>query len=293
MDFKPVSVHFHSRSHRFYSKNRQGKKRFYSDDEARDLMKTGGSVFNLQHHWQRFKNFFSLAKNVAFGHGSGRKIKDKHAMSKNRQIGAQLADAAYNKKVPQGFSVYRRHKKGYYTIYKKDTPLGKPERYTISYRGTKLSSGSDLYQDLKIAMGKNAPRAKELTPEIQQFLKNHDKAIVSMTGHSLGSHLALEHFSKFKNKHKNVKNAYLYALPGTPFRVGRHRSDMQKQLRDGRVEVSIKNGDPVSMGLGNYSPKNMVTLKNDSGKLVSIGNHGTDNFSDWNLDDILENHLKK
>ena len=279
MDFKPVSIHFHSRSHRYYSKNKEGKKRFYNEAETKDLLKTGGSVFNLKHHYQRFKNFFSLAKNVAFGHG-GRKIKDKHAMSKNRKIGAQLADAAYSKsKVPKGFSVYRRHKNNYYTIYKQNTKRGKPERYTIAYRGTKVTSGNDLYQDLKIAVGKNAPRINELSSEIKQFLTNHDKAIVSMTAHSLGSHIALNHFSRYKKKHKNLKSAYLYALPGTPLRVGKHREEMQKQLSDKNVAVTIKNADPISMGLSNYNPKNLVTLKNDSGKLVSVGNHGTSNFT--------------
>ena len=276
MNFKPVSIHFNARSNRYYSKNKGGKRYTYRDEEFKDLLK-GGSVFNLKHHYQRFKNFFALTKNVVKGHG-GRKVKDKTNLSKNRQIGAQLAAAAYKKSAPKGFSVYRRHSKGHYTIYKQSTPRGKQERYTIGYRGTKLSSTSDLYQDLKIAVGKNAPRIKELEPEIKQFLKNHPKAIVSMAGHSLASHVALHHFSKFKQSHKNLKNAYLYALPGTPFRVGKHKSDTQKHLSDKRVAVTIKDNDPVSLGL-NYKPANLVSLKNDSGQLVAFQNHGTKNFA--------------
>ena len=276
MDFKPHTIHFNGRSSRYYTKNRQGKRYTYSDAEVKDLVK-GGSILNLKHHYQRFKNFFQLSKNVIHGH-QVRKVKDKHALSKNRQVGAQLAKAAYTKSAPKGFSVYRQHAKGHYTIYKQNTPRGKKARYTIGYRGTKVSSGSDLYQDLKIAVGKNAPRIKELEPEIKQFLSNHPRAIVSMAGHSLGSHMALHHFSTMKGKHKNLKNAYLYALPGTPFRVGKHKSNVQKHLSDKRVMVTVKDNDPVSLGL-NYKAANMVALKNDSGHLVSVANHAATNFS--------------
>ena len=274
MNFKPHTIHLNGRSGRYYSKNKAGKRYTYSDEEMKDLLK-GGSIFNLKHHYQRFKNFFSLTKKVIHGHG-GRKVRDKTQLSKNRKVGAQLAAAAYKKSAPKGFSVYRRHSEGYYTIYKQNTPVGKQARYTISYRGTKVS-GSDLYQDLKIAVGKNAPRIKQLEPEIKQFLTNHKKAVVSMAGHSLGSHLALHHFSSMKGTHKNLKNAYLYALPGSPLRVGKHKSDTAKHLSDKRVMVTVRDGDPVSLGM--QKPANLVSLKNDSGKLVSLQNHGTKNFS--------------
>ena len=275
--FLPVSIHVHSGSSRLYVKNKAGKKRYYKDDEVKDLMKTGGSIVGLRDHYQRFKNFFSLVKNTVVGH-SGRKVASKEALAKNRRVGASLANAAYGRSAPQGFSVYRRHKKGHFTIYKQDTKRTEPERFTIGYRGTRVTSGSDLYQDYKLALGKNVPRANELAPEINQFLKNHPNSIVQMAGHSLGSNLALNHFSRFKNKHKNLKGAYLYALPGTPMDVGKKHASMRRQLSDKRVAVTVKNGDPVSIGPAGYRPKNMVTIKNDKLSPISVRNHGTSNF---------------
>ena len=157
------------------------------------------------------------------GHG-GRRVRSKEALAKNRRVGASLAAAAYTKKAPKGFSVYRRQKDGHFTIYKQDTRPGTQDRFTIGYRGTRPSSGSDLYQDYKLTMGAIVPRSKQLAPEIDQFLKNHPNSIVSMAGHSLGSHLALDHFSRFKGRYKNLKNSYLYALPGTPLTVGKTMS---------------------------------------------------------------------
>lgn len=277
--FLPVSIHVHGRDSRIYAKNKAGRKRYYKPEETKDLLKTGGSVFGLKDHYQRFKNFFSLLKNTVVGHG-GRRVKDKTKLSKNRKIGAQLAEAAYSKKAPQNFRVYRRERNGHYTIFRQDTKPRQQERYTIAYRGTRPTSGSDLYQDLNLALGKTVPRAKQLSPEIDQFLSNHKNAIVSMAGHSLGSNIALDHFTKFKSKHRNLKNAYLYALPGTPMSVGQQHAATKKALSDKRVEVTVKNGDPVSIGLADFKPKNLVTLTNDSGLPISIRNHGTKNFAD-------------
>ena len=118
--FLPVSIHVHGRHSRIYAKNKAGRKRYYKPEETKDLLKTGGSVFGLKDHYQRFKNFFSLLKNTVVGHG-GRRVKDKTKLSKNRKIGAQLAEAAYSKKAPQNFRVYRRERNGHYTIFRQDT----------------------------------------------------------------------------------------------------------------------------------------------------------------------------
>ena len=58
--FLPVSIHVHSGSSGLYVKNKTGKKRYYKDDEVKDLMKTGGSIVGLRDHYQRFKKFFRL-----------------------------------------------------------------------------------------------------------------------------------------------------------------------------------------------------------------------------------------
>ena len=60
--FLPVSIHVHGKDSRIYAKNKAGRKRYYKPEETKDLLKTGGSVFGLKDHFQRFKNFFSLLK---------------------------------------------------------------------------------------------------------------------------------------------------------------------------------------------------------------------------------------
>ena len=56
--FLPVSIHVHGRDSRIYDMNKAGRKRYYKPEETKDLLKTGGSVFGLKDHYQRFKNFF-------------------------------------------------------------------------------------------------------------------------------------------------------------------------------------------------------------------------------------------
>ena len=275
MDFKPHTLHFDAKKNRLYSKNKQGRKYVYSHAEARDLV-TGGSIFNLKHHYQRFKGVLRTLKATFLGH-SGKKTKTVEKFDTNRKVAAHLADAAYSGKAPKGFEVFKRGPKGRYTIFKQKTKSG-PDRFTISFRGTQMNK-SDLWNDVKIAMGKLPYRTKELLPEVEKFVQAHPQSVINLAGHSLGAAIAVETRERLKKKgYSQLKNAYAFSLPGSPNVVGKSKEKLQKALSDGKNIVTYKSGDPVSAGLEGYKIKNKEVLAGTSRHIVKLQHHKMKNF---------------
>ena len=269
--FQPVTVHFNTKTNKLYCKNKAGRKHVYTNAQAKDLV-TGGSLFNIQHHWQRFRGVAKTLKAMVLGN-HGKKTKSAQDMDTNRKVGARLAQAAYSGKAPEGFEIHSKRKDGRMTIFKEK---GK-NRYTVGFRGT-VPKKSDLWNDLKITAGKVPHRTKELLPEVEDFLKKNPKAIVNFSGHSLGAAVAVEARERLKHKYSNLKNAYAYALPASPFAVGEARKKYQNAVSDRKNIVTHVSGDPVSAGLEDFRVGNRVIISGKSKHLLKLSHHSISNM---------------
>ena len=180
------------------------------------------------------------------------------------------------------------HKRGVAHFKSKD----ESNRHNIvTVKGTNPSFGKDLMSDIHLAIGKSSTdkQFKKRTNEIKKIYSGIDeKEDKHLTGHSLGSSIALHAMSKSKSIRDNTKSAHLYNTGMTQSFNKELQKDLKKEdkkeLKSKVTQYHVKN-DPISAALtiGTQIGKVKTT------KQTAASPHGLDNHhSDKSLKDKPE-----
>jgi len=157
------------------------------------------------------------------------------------------------------------------------------KHHVVTVKGTNPSFGKDIMSDIHLAIGKSSTdkQFKKRTNEIKKIYSGIDeKEAKHLTGHSLGSSIALHAMAKSKSIRDNTKSATLFNTGMTPAFNKELQKDLKKEdkkeLKQKVVQHHVKN-DPISAALTIGTQVGKVkTTKQTSASPHSLDNHHQD-----------------
>ena len=213
----------------------------------------GGSWFMDGLNWmlQRLPGNWSWITSLA--HAAAKPFQG-DAVTEVDQEYAKLVDATYRANRPEYMENWKRMPQ--FDSEYSSTWVSADGHIVFAVRGTKLSAGRDLGQDLLIAA--TGSPLDVVSRDLQRVLASvpADK-VVDAAAHSLGTALLTVAFDRNPDMFDRIRQSYVYNPAMSPLAVGKNVTE--KFEKDARVRYFISLSDPVSVGdLGNAAPANVV-----------------------------------
>lgn len=143
------------------------------------------------------------------------------------------------------------------------------KQVVIGHRGTDLNHKEDIADDLHIALGQDSKHMQKRRNRTDKVVKATPQDYeIHMTGHSLGSHMAVDSAIKSKNVRDRVKSIHTFNGAFSPFtkKPGKKiKKDLDDKIIHHRIAGdAVSASNPISPVIGTvktYKPKTTKKYK--------------------------------